>query len=201
MKVRHDLPISENSLVYPPSEDSYLMIEAVSVSAGEKVLEIGSGSGIVSIHCALEGAAVTAVDINPEAVSLTERNAGACGLSEGVKAVQGDLFSPVGAEKFDVIIFNPPYLISGSGSEVRGEPIEAAWNGGEKGREVIERFLKEAGEHLSQKGRIYLLLEKQNRAPELKKMFPGYEWREVAIADFFFEHLAVSLLNKRERMA
>lgn len=195
MKLRQDLPISKHPDVYPPSEDTYLIVRAISVSSGERVLEIGPGSGIVSIHCALEGCAVTAIDINPEAVKLTKRNARSCGVE--IKTLQGDLFSPVAGEKFDAMIFNPPYLVSDSGRKETTK-IELAWEGGTMGKDATERFLAGAKEHLEKSGRIYLLLERQNRAKELIARFTEFYWEEVAKADFFFEHLTVYMLTTAE---
>ncbi len=57
--------------VYPPSDDSILFIQSLNVKNGERVLEIGCGSGVVSIHCAKNGCIVTSGDINPKAVKLT----------------------------------------------------------------------------------------------------------------------------------
>lgn len=170
------------------------MIEAISVRADEKVLEIGSGSGIVSIHCALEGADVTAVDINEKAVEATQRNARRCAVSSRIKAFQGDLFSSLGQKRFDVIIFNPPYLVSGS-ERGNTEAIELAWEGGENGTATTERFLTEAGKHLEPAGRIYILLEQNNRPEDLIARFPEFRWIRVAQADFFFEHLFVYMLD------
>ena len=197
VKLRHDLPILEHPDVYPPSEDTHLMIRAISVSSGERVLEIGPGSGIVSIHCALEGCAVTAIDVNPEAVRVTEKNAERCGVSERINAIHGDLFSPLGPEKFDVIIFNPPYLVSDSNRK-ETDKIELAWEGGTRGKDTTERFLSEAKGHLKRGGRIYLLLERQNRTEELIARFSEFYWEEVAKADFFFEHLTVYVLTMAE---
>ena len=165
------------------------MIKAISLSPGEKVLEIGPGSGIISIHCALEGCPVTAVDINPEAVKLTKENAKKCGVPERITTIKGDLFSPLAGEKFDVIIFNPPYLVS----ETQRDGIETAWDGGPYGREVTERFLSEAGVHLEFGGRIYILLEKQNRAEELMKRFAGFRWEAIAGANFFLLVVVVTM--------
>ena len=71
MEYDPSLSVAEDPEVYPPSEDSILLIESLDIRRGEKVLEIGCGSGVVSIHCAANGAEVTSVDINPRAVELT----------------------------------------------------------------------------------------------------------------------------------
>ena len=70
--MRYDpgIEVAEHPDVYPPSEDSELLIESLDVVPGERVLEIGCGSGVVSMHCAANGASVTCADINPTAVEL-----------------------------------------------------------------------------------------------------------------------------------
>lgn len=75
MEYDPDIVIEEDPDVYPPSEDSIFLIRSLDIRPGESVLEIGCGSGIVSLHCAKAGATVTAGDINPVAVELTKRNA------------------------------------------------------------------------------------------------------------------------------
>ena len=79
MEYDPSIDIAEDPEVYPPSDDSILLIESLDVVPGEKVLEVGCGSGVVSIHCAKNGCDVTAVDVNPRAVELARRNAGANG--------------------------------------------------------------------------------------------------------------------------
>jgi len=61
--------------VYPPSEDTMLLLDCLEVVDGEDLLEMGCGSGIISLHCAAAGARVTAVDLNPAAVECTIENA------------------------------------------------------------------------------------------------------------------------------
>ena len=102
MEYDPSIDIAEDPEVYPPSDDSILLIESLDVVPGEKVLEVGCGSGVVSIHCAKNGCDVTAVDVNPRAVELARRNAGAngadipvfevdctsCSVSESADAVE-----------------------------------------------------------------------------------------------------------------
>ena len=74
MEYDPDIEITVLPEVYPPSEDSILLIESLDVKEGERILEIGPGSGVVSIHCAKNGCSVTAADVNPHAVECTILN-------------------------------------------------------------------------------------------------------------------------------
>ncbi len=138
--------------VYNPSDDTYLLLDVMDVSPGQRLLEIGSGTGILAIHAAKQGAEVTALDINPHAVECTKQNALKNNVS--IKVVRGDLFEGI-TEEFDVVIFNPPYL---PGKVASTSWIEKAWSGGEEGGEIAVRFLAEAWKHLASGGSVYLVL-------------------------------------------
>jgi release factor glutamine methyltransferase len=73
----------------------------------KKILEIGSGSGLISLVAAQQGAIVTAIDINPKAVENTRLNAGINELY--ISVYYSDLFSKVPAVDYDLILINPPY--------------------------------------------------------------------------------------------
>jgi release factor glutamine methyltransferase len=77
--------------------------------AGKTFLEIGSGSGFLSLVAAKRGALVTAVDINPDAVEATKKNAADNGFPN-IVVLQSDIFSAIPDKSFDVIIVNPPYF-------------------------------------------------------------------------------------------
>ena len=144
MEYRPDIRIQEDPDVYPPSDDSILLIESLDVKQGEKVLEVGCGSGIVSIHCALNGCAVTSGDINPKAVELTRRNFEANRLSSDV--VETNVYSAIEG-RFDTIVFNLPYL------PVDEEGLLAkAWSGGPDGLGPLPKLLEEAPKHLNKGG-------------------------------------------------
>ena len=105
MEYDPSIDIAEDPEVYPPSDDSILLIESLDVVPGEKVLEVGCGSGVVSIHCAKNGCDVTAVDVNPRAVELARRNAGANGAD--IPVCESDVYGNVD-DVFDTIVFNLP---------------------------------------------------------------------------------------------
>ncbi len=148
MKIDRSIKIEIDEGVYSPDHDTYLLLDIVDVDKGEEVLEIGSGSGIISLHCSKKGPKVTAVDKDEKALENTNKNAELNDIELDVK--RSDLFSDID-KKFDVIIFNPPYLPKHEDLE-----IDDRWDGGERGDEVILQFLKEVKFYLNENGRIYL---------------------------------------------
>ncbi len=148
--------------IYPPGDDSRLILEVLKkiVRPGMRVLDVGTGSGILAEAAREMGANVLASDINPIAVEAAK--------SKGLEAVHSDLFSNI-ESRFDLIVFNPPYLEL-SEEERIGEPIELALDGGKKGREVLDRFLKSVREHLKKGGRVLFLQTERNGIEETKEL-------------------------------
>ena len=152
MKLDLSVDIDILDEVYSPSDDSYLLLDVIEAKAGERFLEMGSGSGLIAIHAAKAGALVTAADVNPHAVECTRRNA----MRNDVRidVVESDLFENVEGV-FDVIAFNPPYLAV---EETSTAWIEKSWSGGMDGTEVSAVFLEEARKYLAPGGRMYMIL-------------------------------------------
>lgn len=73
----------------------------------KKLLELGCGSGLISIVAARNGALVTASDINPVAISMLKKNS--CNNDAGIQIIRSDLFQNIPAQQFDIIAINPPY--------------------------------------------------------------------------------------------
>lgn len=123
--------------------------------AGKNILDMGAGSGIVSIFAASKGANCTACDINPVAVRCITENALQNNLSKQISVYESDLFESLNStvdRGFDIIFFNPPYY--------KGNPhnnFERAFKGGPN-LEVIDRFLLDAKEHLAPLGKICLIV-------------------------------------------
>ena len=183
MEYRPDIRIQEDPDVYPPSDDSILLIESLDVKQGEKVLEVGCGSGIVSIHCALNGCAVTSGDINPKAVELTRRNFEANRLSSDV--VETNVYSAIEG-RFDTIVFNLPYL------PVDEEGLLAkAWSGGPDGLGPLPKLLEEAPEHLNKGGRVVVVVSSLMDGAALHELLDQYDYRVIGESRMFFEKLSV----------
>lgn len=139
--------------VYEPAEDTILLADNLDVRDGESVLELGTGCGLLAILAARAGGRVVATDINPAAIECASLNAAIHGVAEKIEFRLGNLFEPVRNERFDVIIFNPPYLPINPEERVGGM-LERAWEAGIDGREVLDRFLHEAPDHLRAGGRV-----------------------------------------------
>ena len=139
--------------VYEPAEDTFLLADNLDVNSGERVLELGTGCGLLAILAAKAGARVVATDINPAVVECARANAAAHGVADHIDFRLGDLFEPVAGERFDLVIFNPPYLPT-EPEEALDEPLNRAWEAGPDGRRIIDRFLCELPNHLTPNGRV-----------------------------------------------
>ncbi len=187
------ISINECKSVYAPSDDTFLMLRAlerVRVS-GKRVLEIGTGTGIIAIFIAKMGAHVTAVDINPEAVKCARENARMNKVALNV--FESDLFERVPKnDPFDIIVFNPPYLPEDEEDENEKSQLSLAWKGGGSGIEVTKRFLEEAHARLTEKGEIYAVLSSLASLDELfKEAHAHYSYYFVEEEKFDFETIYV----------
>ena len=173
------LDISEN--VYEPREDSFLLADNLKVSVGGEVLELGTGSGLQAILAAKQGAKVVATDINPEAIECARKNAEENGVE--IEFLVGDLFEP-NEKKFDLIIFNPPYLQKDGPVK---KPIDLSYNSSE----VIPRFLEEYEKYLKPGGRA-VIVNSSISGVEV----PG---KVLAKKKLFFEEIEVVELERTQR--
>lgn len=163
--------------VYRPAEDTFLILDHI--LPGNTVLEIGCGTGIISVYCAKLGRTVTCCDVSPSARLCTERNS--MRNQVDLKIVDSQLFGNISGE-YDTIIFNPPYLPT----EDRYEESEQ-WNGGHDGFDVIRPFLKSASEFLTESGSIYIIFSSLTDVDQLIAEFGQYSFKEKARQSFFFE--------------
>lgn len=200
--------IKMKSPIYEPAEDSYLLAETLKEFLNNnynnkksmKILDMGSSSGIQAKTCIDLGFNnILAADINKDAVKELKK--------QKIKAIQTNLFSKLYKRKgdlsgetmvpirFDLIIFNPPYL-----PEDKLEPVESsiATTAGKYGYELIIKFLKQAKTHLNKDAKILLLFSSlskpniiKNKAREL-----GYRLKLLNKKKLFFEELFVYGLKK-----
>lgn len=188
MRVDPKIEIECGPRVYEPAEDSYLLLDAIEITPGQKVLEMGCGSGLLSLHCSKYGAETTAVDIDPLAVESTRNNAVRNNLQIDIK--QSDLFEQL-KEKYNLIIFNPPYLPDDEFQDIK-------WSGGRSGIETTLRFLRDCGDYLKPGGRIMIvqssLADRTRFEEEVGNL--GYDMITIREKRMFFESIFVHELKR-----
>jgi ribosomal protein L3 glutamine methyltransferase len=128
-------------------------------SAIESALDLCCGGGSLAILAArvFPHAEIDAVELSAEALAVARRNVEEHGLADRVRLHQGDLFAPLGARRFDVILANPPYVdaesLAAFPPEYAAEP-RLAHEGGRDGLDIVRRILAEAGAHLTPEGAL-----------------------------------------------
>ena len=127
-----------NEETYEPSDDTKLLLDIIKINKGEKVVEVGSGSGILGLYALIKGASnVIFIDINPYATLST-----LCTMSlynfTNYDIINCNLLDCLRNKEFDVAIFNPPYLPV----EEFDKWIGYSWSGGKSGVDVLVSFLK-----------------------------------------------------------
>jgi len=176
--------------VYPPSDDSFLLADYARHLKGS-ILEIGCGSGIATLACAKSSPdnLVLGVDISGSAVKCAKQNADK-NLITNALFMTSDLFSQVGGQKFDAIMFNPPYLPTEEGERLK-DPLNAAFDGGKDGRAVLDKFLGEFDHYLKPGGTLLLIHSSLNDVEKTRERLEAihYKVRIMDNEDFFFESI------------
>ena len=183
--------IETDDLVYIPSDDTFLLAENLEIKEGQRVLEIGTGSGLVSMYASLLSDDVTATDINYNALELAEKNFKLNNIGT-IKLEFGDLFEPVKDKKFDVILFNTPYLPTDS-DDIINDDLNYAFDGGLDGRKVIDRFINDVSNHLNDKGIVQIIQSSLSDNDRTLHMFDrnGFIAEIAASEKFFFEEIVL----------
>lgn len=143
-----------------PRPETEVLVELVLACAGKferpRILDLGTGSGIVAISLALEcPAAVVAVDLSEAAISVARNNADRLGAAVDFRC--GDWYAPVAGQRFDLIVSNPPYVAAGdphlAGDGLPFEP-QSALTDGDDGLSCIRAIIAGAAAHLNPGGRL-----------------------------------------------
>jgi len=169
------------SSIYKPAEDSYLLSRILKekiIDKNIKTLEIGTGSGIhleTLKNLGISKENIFSSDINSQSVRH-------CSLL-GFNCVQSDLFENIKG-KYDIIIFNPPYL-----PDDAREPCDSkiATTGGENGCEIINKFFLQAKSYLKENGKIFLLVSNLTKGID----FLNYKKNLIGTEKLFMEELSV----------
>ena len=184
--------------VYVPAEDTFFFADKLDPQKTDSVVDMGTGCGILGIIAAKKAAEVLAVDVNPYAVHCARENAVLNGVGDRMFFVRGDLFGAINPRRrFSLILFNAPYLPV---EKEDGSWLGSAWSGGTSGREITDRFIAEASEHLKPNGKVMLMQSSLSGIEETMRSFlrNGFEASVVASRDLpFFETIVLISARKK----
>lgn len=174
------------AVLIPRPDTEHLLVEVLAEAkkiAVAKVLDVGVGSGCVAVALAknLPTAAVTAIDVSPDALALAKANAEKHSVQSRIRFVPGDLLAPLDtSERFDVVASNPPYIATEDIPKlpvgVREYEPRLALDGGAGGYVVLERLVDQARAFLKPAG--FLIVEigspQEKRAREIIASYAEY---------------------------
>lgn len=184
--------LSDPRALIPRPETEQLVERALTYKNKERILDVGTGSGVIAITIALENkkAVVEAIDLSEEALTLAQENAQRHHITN-ITWHQGNLLEPLSKQgsppTFDLIVANLPYIpkeeILTLSREIAHDPMMALDGGGD-GLDLIMRLIKEAPAYLKPEG--YLLLEiGKNQECEVMQRLQESGYQSIhAIADY-----------------
>jgi release factor glutamine methyltransferase len=190
----HGLEFAVGPAVLIPRPETELLVDlaarraAAARSLGNgppRIVDLGTGSGIVAVTLARRcpRAVVTAVDVSAEALEVARINAARHGAT--VRFLEGDWFTPLAGERFDLIVSNPPYVADGDPHLERNglpfEPRRALCDGiqGGDGLACIRRIVAAAPHHLTPGGSL-MMEHGHDQATKARKLLAASGFREIA---------------------
>jgi release factor glutamine methyltransferase len=137
-------------------------VKAQDVQREWRIVDVGTGSGIVAICLAkyLPNAKIVATDISPAAIEVAKRNAGTHGVIDRIGFLEADLVSPSILARTDILVSNPPYIGESEKENLPKDVVDfephLALFGGECGHELTTRLLQLASENLSPLAPVFI---------------------------------------------
>jgi len=181
--------LSEHPDVYEPREDTHLFLDALEKEANfirqkQPLLacEVGSGSGILITALATilkSSCAYFSTDVNVSACAATKKTSLMNGASVEVIAMN---LTGMFTSQFDLILFNPPYVLT-EDREITGRGLNRAYAGGSHGREIIDVFLSSLPNVLSKEGVCYLLVLRENKIEEIKRILGEFGFKNEVVIE------------------
>jgi len=189
-----DLAVDPRALIPRPETEGLVELALAALQRGAgpdaRVADIGTGCGCIALSLAVEGAvAVLAVDRDPGAATLARENVARVRPAAPVDVREGDLLEPLGGERFQAIVANPPYLTEAEmmtlDPAVRSFEPRAALDGGADGLVHTGRLLAGAEALLVPNGFLALEID-ERRASLVRALAVRHGWRRAAIHDDLF---------------
>lgn len=192
-----DLEVTPATLIPRPETELLVELALERLPRGDeaRVADLGTGSGAIALALAHERphVRVIATDASAAALAVASRNAVRLGIGN-VTFMQGDWLAPLGDQRFDLIVSNPPYIEANdphlAQGDLRFEPIGALASGRD-GLDDIRRIVEDARAHLVPQG--WLLFEHGwDQGPAVQLLL-----RDAGYADVF----TAQDLERRDRVS
>jgi len=170
--------------IYSPEEDTFLLLRVIKKYSVDKVLEIGTGSGLLSLELEKQNRFVVGIDIDFNTLNELRTYITKKQTDSQINIICCDSASPFRNNVFDLVVFNPPYLLS-------EEPHDTTVDGGPTGIEISKVWFKDASRILRKNGRIVFL---SSSISDVKGLFDysrelGFEVNILESKQLFFEEL------------
>ena len=191
--------------VFPPSPMGATYAEQLRVSPGDRVMDVGTGSGLLAVLAARLGGRVSASDVAREAVELAAANARRNGVA--IEVHQGPFFADASGP-FDVIVANLPQAVVPSSTLASlGEALGNAIDGGEGGDDLVLELLEQARHYMLPTSRLMLSIDTEaDYRRSMARMLEHYEptlrsFKSLPLAGYVEEHRDWYLdLSRRGRL-
>jgi release factor glutamine methyltransferase len=179
--------------VMPITGTSHLLGEAVlaEVRPSDRVLDMGTGSGVNAILAASESNDVVAVDVNPLAVEAARQNAERNGVADRIDVRHSDVFENVDAE-FDLMIFDPPFRWFAPRDLFERASTDENYT-------AMTTFFLDAKRYLRPRGRMLLFFGTSGDLPYLRHLIAetGFDVEVLAQLDFVKDDMRVDYFTFR----
>lgn len=187
----NEYPLTLPNFIYPPSEDTFLLLEALKdIDSCKSFLEMGAGNAFISLILYSKFQEITLVDLDKKVINFLTTLKTKHSLKK-FKILHSHLFTSLASKKYDVIVFNPPYVLSEKKQIL-------STDGGEEGVDVILPFLSSLKNHLSKNGVCFLLFSSLNNFTKIKNILKKNKltYEQVVSKNIFFEKLKVIKISK-----
>ena len=168
-----------SAVLIPRPDTETLVVELLDVAKSlpaPRILDVGTGSGCIAIAAAVNNPAaqVTATDSSEAALSIARENAQTRQVFDRIQFLSGDLFGPVGSDRFDIVASNPPYIADHEKetlmNDVRKYEPHSALFAGPTGLEILFRLISESSNHLVPGGTLLLEISPEQASTVVERM-------------------------------